>query len=126
MLPMYPPDIFPPVVCRLMARHPDLTAKQQKPLTDEEIAEASGLRVDQVKAISMLYDWEHIPSEVMFRFAFACGIDFRSRDNIRKHMNFSRKVKWLSGSHFLKRDKDWASRWRPMIVSYLEHLKSNG
>lgn len=113
---------FPPIVCRLLARHDKLNAKAQRALTDEEISERSGLRLDQVRGISMLYDWEHIPTDVMHRFSRACGVDFRDKEAIRKHIHYVRRVKWLTGSHFLKRDPAWLTRWKPMIEDYIRHI----
>lgn len=117
---MYPEDYFPPVVCRLLARHDDLSAKAQKSLTDKEIADRSGLRPDQVKAISQLFSWDHIPANVMHRFSSACGVDFRDKECVRKHVHYVRRVKWLSGSHFLKRDPEWETRWKPLVEEFIQ------
>lgn len=117
-------DTFPPVVCRLLARDPKLKAKLQRPLSDVEISRASGLRVDQVIGISWFCTWENIPVDTMKRFAAGCGIDFADYKTMQKHYRFVGRMagRWLTGKHYLRRDKEWETKWKPLIENYIGYI----
>lgn len=109
---------FPPVVCRLLARegrggHPRF-------LSDEEIAEQSGLTVAQVNGLSHLLTWDDVPCSQMLAFSAACGIHFSDRRSMMKHGKYIQNCRAFT---YLRRQPDYETRWKPMYVSYINHLK---
>lgn len=120
-------DSFPPVVCRLLARDPKAKAKLQRPLSDVEIADKTGLRRDQVISLSWLCTWENIPTDVMKKFTKGCGIDFEDYKTMQKHYRFVSRMagRWLTGKHYLRRDAEWELKWKPLIENYIYYLQND-
>lgn len=109
---------YPPIVCRLLARQG--RRGYAIPLTDRQIAQRSGLAVSDVKALSWKTTWNDVTVSTMFSFSKACGVDFSSRDNMNLHTKYIKsKNRWL----YLRRDKEWATRWLPMLQLYSEHVE---
>jgi len=68
-------DNMPPAMVRLIARKPD---GRRRPMTNAEIAEASGLSEDRVKEISMLTTWDDVPVGETYAFCSGCGVTYRN------------------------------------------------
>lgn len=117
---------FPPIVCRLLARDLKARANAQRPLTDEELAERSGFRLDQIKAFSWLCSWDHVPVQIMEQFSKACGINFTDYNAMQRHHRFINRMEggWLTGKHYLRRDHEWETKWRPMIETYITFVQA--
>jgi len=64
-------DRFPPVVCRLLAKHP-----WGPPFTSQEIASRSGLSEYKVVALSPLTSWDEVSVRDMRAFLKGCDMDF--------------------------------------------------
>ena len=102
---------FPPVLCRLLAKH-DAPPKTWQALTHEEIADRSGLDVLEVMTLSKRTSWDGVDLCRFRQFTQACGIDFlnskhmiRVRDYVRKRGRFA----------YLKRDPLWDTYYSPLI-----------
>lgn len=67
-------ETYPPAAVRVMARV-KVVGKTVRALTDEEIAIASGLPLDRVRAISQLLSWESVNFGDVRRFCLGCGFD---------------------------------------------------
>lgn len=65
-------DRFPPVICRLLAKH-----QWGPPLTSREVADRSGLSLYRVDAISTLTSWNEVTVGDMRAFLTGCGLDFQ-------------------------------------------------
>jgi transcriptional regulator with XRE-family HTH domain len=65
---------FPPFQCRLVARIGK--GRTVRPLTNQDIAERSGLSVATVSNLSRLKLWDTVPVATAMAFAEACGVDF--------------------------------------------------
>lgn len=70
---------FPPVFVRIMARH-----KRGDALTNEEIAERSGLTHYAVYSMSVECSWAEIAFGDMEAFLKACNLDFCDRAQMRR------------------------------------------
>jgi hypothetical protein len=119
---------FPPAVCRLIARSQSSKGWAQTPLSDEEISERSGLPISEVKAYSYLCRWDGIPVDKALLFLKGCGIDPDNAAAMEKHNKLIDRMvgKWLTGSHYLRRHPQWATKWRPLIRNYIDFIRSNG
>lgn len=120
-------QIFPPAVCRLLARTPKSRGQSQRPLTDREIADRSGLGVDIVRSLSWAGDWNNVPAPMMVRFVKGCGLDFDRPDVMRRHLKLVRNMtgRWKTGRHYLRRDPEWETKWCPMIDNFIESRKAS-
>jgi hypothetical protein len=112
---------FPPAVCRILARPANARGRSQRPLTDEEIAQASGLPLTDVRSLSWVTSWDNVPVSKMRAFAHGCGIDLDDWSTIRQHLRFINRMrgKWFTASHYLRRDQHWENRWKPLIENYM-------
>lgn len=98
---------FPPVLVRLLARH-----KHGPPLTDGEIAQASGLPIHQVACISASTDWRGIDLPTARQFTVACGVDFTNAKDMERVESYMRmRPTWK----YLRKDKAWATFYQPLI-----------
>jgi hypothetical protein len=100
---------FPPIACRLLARH-QLHHNKVAAMSDSEIADRSQLSMGQVKHISWSLSWDEIPFGQMIRFLRGCGIDFDDRDSVK------RNTMMMNGGTFLYMRKSplWESQLRDM------------
>lgn len=109
-------DTFPPLICRLLARR-TLPNGKVAALTDKEIAARAGIPEWEVASYSYYLNWEDVPVRITRQFSRACGVDFDSRDNMRRHRSYMRdnpKFKYLRAS------PDWAKKYAPLIKLYVE------
>jgi len=72
-------DRFPPVVCRLFARH-----RWGLPLDNRELAERSGLSEYKVVSMSTLTSWDSVTVGDMRAFLRGCGLDFDRRESMNR------------------------------------------
>lgn len=77
--------VFPPIICRLLARTGG-KGFASRSLTDEEIAASSGLPVSEVKGIAWQTSWDSLTTSQMKAFTEACGIRFDDRRSMQLHM----------------------------------------
>lgn len=113
---------FPPLVVRLLARHPGRRGSQQRVMTDAEIARRSKGKLAEahVACLSRATSWDDIPVGQMIAFTKACGVDFDSRRAMMVHTKYLRRnIKQNLGPAFayLRKDDQWESRWKPMILT---------
>jgi hypothetical protein len=107
---------FSPAVCRLLARK-TVNHNHVVALTDEEIRDASGLSLADVKALSYTASWSNVPLQKLILFTKACGVDFDDRKALQRHskMMDGRRFAYLRrspmwGTHFQPIFKEWALR----------------
>jgi hypothetical protein len=109
---------FPPVVCRLLARKGP--KGRQRPMTEDEIAEDSGLPVATVLSLSWLTSWDDVRCSQMLAFSKACGVDFSDAIIMRKHVKY---LNLRSRFCYLRRDPEWHSKYGKMLDIYRAYLK---
>jgi hypothetical protein len=112
---------FPPIVCRLLARTGP--RQERRPLRDEEIARASGLPVSKVRSLSWEVSWDDVPVGIMLKFSEACGVDFSSREILRMQTKFLSRKPVM---RYLRKDREWETKWSPMMNAYRKHLEDHG
>jgi hypothetical protein len=112
--------IFPPAVCRLLARSENSRGQSVRPLTDREIADRSGLGLDEVRALAWAKSWNNVPAPTMVAFSKACGLDFDDRQTMRKHLRWLKRMagRWEIAGHYLRRDPEWETKWQPLIQNF--------
>lgn len=111
-------DRFPPILCRLLARH-----RAGAPLTVADIARVSGLSVQEVTLIARQTNWEYISLPYMARYLTGCGIDFCNpvqMHRIREYLRYNARTR-TPWSH-LRKSPDWASTFEPMLAKYKDSL----
>lgn len=111
---------FSPVVCRLLARR-TINHNHVVALTDEEIRDASGLSMADVKALSYSVTWRFTPFEKMMAFTKACGVDFDDRQALQRHS------KMMDGKRFayLRKSPMWATQFKPIFREWVTALANN-
>lgn len=112
---------FSPVVCRLLARR-TINHNHVVALTDEEIRDASGLTMADVKALSYTLSWDNVPLSKMLGFSKACGVDFDDRQALQRHS------KMMDGNRFayLRRSPLWKTHFQPIFREWVTAIiKSN-
>jgi len=110
---------FPPIVCRLLAR--EGRGRTPTLLSDQQIADNSGLSVAQVKGLSHLLAWDDVTCAQMLAFSSGCGIDLSSRDSLDTHWKYIKRRRAFT---YLRAQPDYHTRWKPMYATYLDHLRS--
>ena len=107
--------LFPPVLCRLLARHPRWRA-----LRTEEIAERSGLNHWDVARYSEFMGWDSMRLPDVVAFLRGCDTDFtdpvtwkRLRTYVSRNPSFP----------YLRRSPDWDDYYKPLIRRYHEYLE---
>lgn len=81
-------DSFPPILCRLLARH-----RYGRPLTTEEIVRYSGvLSHAMVEAISESTSWRDVRLGDMRAFLKGCNLDFCDTTTMRRTFDWLRKT----------------------------------
>lgn len=100
---------FRPTIVRLLARH-----KNGPPMTDEEIAERSGLLPAQVNDIAWSPEWRtSLPA--MQSFLHACEVNFESARQMNRVYYYLRNKPQFE---YLMRHPDWKRRWLPMMIQW--------
>lgn len=111
-------DRYPPILIRLLTtrRSRSTTGSLVWVPTDQQIAEASGLSIAEVKRVGYSTSWDDIPIDSMYRFLMGCDIDlekrrcFRRLEWMRRHGHFSH----------LKRSPLWAVQFEEMLNIWVE------
>ena len=67
-------DMFPPAIVRLLAA--DRSTGKSVALTDEQIAERSGMKVSEVQRIYWSMNWDDVTVRDMKRFVVACNVNY--------------------------------------------------
>lgn len=117
---------YPPCLVRLLARvdrrGPSLV------MTDDQIAQRSGLTRSEVVAISWSTAWDRICMAHMRRFLTGCGFNFSNGRRMSEIDMFlktqldlaaRRRLAWV----YLRRDPMWSSYYQPLIQLYQQSLK---
>ena len=104
-------DDYPPVLCRLMAKH-----RPGPAMTTKEIADKSGLSEYEVLALSEMTKWESVDLETFRRFTFACGVDFLDSTCMKYVRDYLRKrpVRFK----YLKTTQEWDDYYVPLIKKW--------
>lgn len=87
---------FPPFLCRFVARK----KHGLRPVTDQEIADASGLSISTVCWLSKLKLWDTISLDTIERFSTACGVNLL---HTARHVDFLKRRKKVHAKKFPKR-----------------------
>jgi len=111
---------FPPVACRLLARRRSKARALFVPLSDEEVASRSGLRIARVKALAWETTWDGVSVSEMLAFMRGCGIDL---DNRRTLWNHWRHLTSVRKFRYLTDHPDFESNYLPLAEQYERHLK---
>jgi hypothetical protein len=104
-------DRYPPLVVRLLACK-RIPGKGKIALTDEEIAERSGLALSDIKSISWLASWDTVPMGRVKQFSEACGVYFTSRGSMR---TISCYLNNRPSYKYLRKSPMWKGQFQPMI-----------
>ena len=65
-------DRMPPIMCRMIARKTE--GGRIVPITLQEIAAATGMKLGSVERLAKRFTWEGVPIERIDSFRAACGI----------------------------------------------------
>lgn len=112
---------FPPILLRLLSR-----VRHGRPLTSQEIAQRSGLKVGKVEFLSEASDWTGIDVPTVKAFLHGCDTDIFSRQSFRRMENYLAGTR-VKGKRFpptfryLKIDPKWDSYFRPLLASWLKN-----
>lgn len=101
---------YPPFLVRLLARR-----KHGPPLTDEQIATASGLSVYEVSSISQCKSWEEIRVWQMRQFLVGCQIDFTDGKCMKRLKNY---LKTPARFRHLRKSEQWTTVYEPLIRKF--------
>jgi hypothetical protein len=106
--------LIPPILARLLARKP-----HGRPLTDDEIAKAAGLSIDQVFLIGHMTDWSQVSVADARSFLRGCGVDFcdgRQMDRVRGYLPFRSRqpTTWK----YLRSSPEWKTKYAPLLLRY--------
>jgi len=104
---------FPPYYVRLLAKNGPMTA-----LSDAEIAIASGIDINRVRAINMMTDWQQVTIGEMMRYTLACNFDpTRSADRTRAHdYEYRCSKRNTTPFTYLKNSPKWESEILPVLM----------
>jgi len=92
---------LPPFVCWLLAR------RNRRPITQAEIAKATGWSLKKVRRFCGLQSWDNVPLKDIDPFRMACGITIanerRHREYLKRTLDLERVTDGFT--HFRKRPK---------------------
>jgi hypothetical protein len=111
---------YPPILCRLLARH-----TRGKPLTTEEITQRSGLPRMAVLTLSFSATWAGTDLPTMRKFLQGCGIDFCNRTQFKRRENYLALQARLAGKNcrnwaYLRASPEWGTFYEPMMRTYIQ------
>lgn len=107
---------LPPILVRLLARR-----RHGPPLTDAEIAQASGLSVHQVFILSQCTSWEGIDLPTMRKFLIGCEADFENSQHMDR-IDYYLRAKPAPTWKFLRKSPSWNSFYKPLMLKYRRSL----
>lgn len=113
---------FPPILVRLLANHPKKHVPRSAPLTDEEIAQASGLSAAHVYYLSHATDWKGIDFPTMIAFIRGCNVDFENAKQMKRVSSYLR-IKPRPTWQTLRKSPLWKPFFDPLIRRYLESVR---
>lgn len=104
---------FPPILCRLLARH-----RYGPPLTNEEIAQRSGLPLLYVAALSQETSWDVASLRAFRQFTRGCGVDLLDSKIMRRIEGYlsKRPVSFK----YLRTSPQWTTTFKPLLARYVE------
>jgi len=104
-------DDYPPVLCRLMAKH-----RPGPAMSTKEISDKSGLSEYEVLTISEMTSWKGVSLEKFRRFTGACGVDFLDSTCMKYVRDYLRKrpIRFK----YLKTTPDWDDYYIPLIKKW--------
>lgn len=114
-------DRYPPILCRLLAKDGPYGA----PLTDRQIAQASGLSLYDVHFLSEKPDWEGVDLQMLRAFTSACGVSFDDPVAMKRVTVYLRGKK-RGGRRvpptfrYLRKSPEWKTVFRPLAKKWLE------
>lgn len=105
---------FPPILVRLLARHP-----RGEPMTTLEIADRSGLSPFQVEALSQSTDWSTIDLPTAQKFLCACRIDLTNTVQMKRVKVYLKGpvkngVRAPTPYRYLKTSPLWPTYYQPL------------
>jgi len=104
---------FPPILCRLLARH-----KGGRPLTTGEI-DSVAYPIDSnpalVEALSKTTRWDSIPFGDMHCYLVGCRIVFTSTVDMRRVTDYLRKN---PNFEYLRKSPEWDSYYKPLLIRW--------
>lgn len=115
--------IISPIWARLFARLP-----HSRPLTDLEIAKASGLTVDRVFIIQHMTNWNYIGMVEAEKFLRGCGVDFcnaKQMDRIRGYIPKPGR-KAATTYKYLRLSPEWETKFKPLMLRARKSLAEVG
>lgn len=114
-------ELIPPILCRLFARtegrHPRL-------LTDQEIADRSGLSVEAVAAVQALTSWDCVQVGVMQKFLKGCRLDFANPGQMRRTVQYIRK-RLTRRFDYARKDPAWETKFLALYMSWRESAEKS-
>lgn len=114
-------DRFPPVLIRLLSR-----VRHGRPLTSQEIAQRSGLKVGKVEFISEAASWEGIDVPTVKAFLHGCDTDIFNRADFKRLENYlaGTKVKgrrYPPNFRYLRISPQWDTYYKVLLSSWLKN-----
>lgn len=112
-------DRFPPIVCRLLARH-NLGHNRVQAMDDTFIQFMSRLPMGQVKHISWSLSWDEIPFGQMLAFLEGCNIDFNDRASVKRNTRLMKGSRFL----YLRKSPLWKTQFQEMVRYWIANQKA--
>lgn len=115
-------DRFPPILLRLLARHP-----RGKPLTTLEISNLSGLSPIEVEALSQTTNSGDVTISKYRSFQTGCKISFSHPAQLQRIMVYLRG-KIINGQRvppnyaYLRKHPAWKTYYEPMMLRWIRSL----
>ena len=106
-------DDYPPVLCRLMAKH-----RPGPAMSTKEIAKRGGFSEYEVLALSEMTTWDGVYLTTFKSFTVACGVDFLDAPSMKYVRDYLRKrpIRFK----YLKTTPEWEDYYIPLIRKWRE------
>lgn len=118
-------DHFPPILCRLLAKQGGNNGRAfGAPISNQEIATATGLTEYQIVTLSAQLDWSGIDLPTMRKFLLACRIDFENVAQMKRAIRYMRGEK-VDGVvirprfSYLRKSPHWKTFYQPLAEKLL-------
>ena len=104
-------DDYPPVLCRLMAKH-----RPGPAMSTKEISKRSGLSEYEVLTLSEMTSWNGVYLTTFRKFTTACGVYFLDPPSMKYVRDYLRKrpVRFK----YLKTTREWDGYYVPLIKKW--------
>lgn len=114
-------DDFPPVVVRLLARHPAKKVNGDPlAMTDEDIARRAKLLVSEVRHLSQLTSWDTVEVATMRAFLIGCGADLDDRRWLQRNRQYMRDGR-RGISRYLLNSPQWETTFARLCRIAAQH-----